>query len=55
MRALTIRQREALDRLLATKFPRQDCREVTGNAMLVGVVVLVFAIAAGVLIFGGPR
>lgn len=54
MRPLTISQREALDRALAKRYPRSDSREVVGNAMLISVVVLAFAIAAGVVIFGGP-
>lgn len=55
MRPLTNREREALDRLLATKFPRADYREIVGNAMLAGVAIVVAIGLACLLVFGGPR
>ncbi len=49
-RPLTHPERKALDR----KFPRTDAREVIGNAMLVGTVVMAAIGLACLLIFGGP-
>lgn len=55
MRPLTAPQREALDRMLARQFPRQDSREVVGNLMLVGLCLMVAALIVGVLMWAGPQ
>jgi len=54
-RPLSVPQRRALDRLLARRFPATDHREVVGNTMLVGLVILVAVLIVGVVTCGGPN
>ena len=54
MRPLTIRQREALDRLLATKFPRADFRDGLGlDRILIALCIAVPVFALAVIEWGG--